>query len=67
MSVANMKSGEYHFFCHFFCNLPAYNMVYMVELVLCLIIQRFLPFLEYKFVNNWFLVSVCNFCIGYVF
>ena len=38
----------------------------MVELVPCLIITRFLPFLEYKFVNDWFSVSVWNFYIGYV-
>ena len=66
VGVTNTKSGDYHFFsissitCWPFSN----GILNMVERVLCLIIQRFLPCLQYKFVNKWFQVGVWNFSIG---
>ena len=54
VGVTNMKSGDYHFsISSITCWLFTYGILNMVELVLCLIIPRFLPFLEYKFVK-WF-------------
>ena len=57
VGVTNTKFGDYHFFfsissvaCWPFTD----GILNMVELVLCLIIPRFLLFLEYKFVNKWF-------------
>ena len=65
MGVTNMKSGDYHFLSisSITCWPFTYGILNMVELVLCLIIPRFLPFLEYKFVK-WF--CLWNFCIGYM-
>ena len=57
VGVTNMKFGDYHFFfsissitCWPFTN----GILNMVEFVLCLIILRFLPFFQYKFVNKRF-------------
>ena len=54
--MANTKSGEYHFFSisSVTCWPLTYSILYTVELVLCLIIPRFLPFVKYEFVNKWF-------------
>ena len=56
VGVTNMKSGDYHFFSisSITCWPFTYGILNMVELALCLIIPRFLLFLEYKFVNKWF-------------
>ena len=70
VGVANTKSGDYHFvfsISSVACWPFTYGLLNMVELILCLIILRFLPFLEYRFVNEWFSVGVWNFCIGYMF
>ena len=56
MVVANAKSGEYYFFSisSVTCRPFTYGIFYTVELVLYLIIPRFLPFVKYEFVNDWF-------------
>ena len=57
VGVTNTKSGYYNFFfsiSSITCWPFTYGILNMVELVLCLIIPRFLPFLEYEFVNKWF-------------
>ena len=56
MGVANMKSGDYHFFSisSVACWPFTYGILIMVELVLCLIIPRFLPFLNYKLLISGF-------------
>ena len=56
VGVTNMKSEDYHFFSisSITCWPFTYGILNMVEFVLCLIIPRFLPFLEYKFVSKWF-------------
>ena len=56
VGVTNTKSGDYHFFSIFsITGWPiTYGILNMVEFVLCLIIPRFLPFLNNKFVNEWF-------------
>ena len=61
VGVTNTKSVDYHFFSisSITCWPFTYGILNMVELVLCLIvlcliIPRFLPFLNYKFVNKWF-------------
>ena len=57
VGVTNTKSGDYHFLfsiSSITCWPFTYGILNMVEFVLCLIIPRFLPFLEYKFVNKWF-------------
>ena len=56
VGVTNMKSGDYYFFfsiSSITCWPFTYDILNMVEFVLCLIIPRFLPFLEYKFLK-WF-------------
>ena len=55
--VTNTKSRDFHFFfsiSSITCWPFTYGILNMVELVQCLIILRFLPFLEYKFVNKRF-------------
>ena len=55
VDVANAKSGEYHFFfaVSSVANWPlTYDILYMIVLVLCWIIPRFLPFLKYDFING---------------
>ena len=57
VGLTNTKSGDYHVFfsiSSITCWPFTYGILNMVELVLCLITQNFLPFLEYKFVNKWF-------------
>ena len=55
VGVTNTKSGDNHFSIFSVTGWPfTYGILNIVELVLCLIIQIFLPFLEYKFVNKWF-------------
>ena len=56
VGVTNTKSGDYHFFSISSVTYwPfTYSILNMVELVLCLIIPRFLPFLGCKFINEWF-------------
>ena len=52
VDVTNTKSEDYHFFfsISFITGWPfTYRILNMVELVLCLISRRFLPFLKYKF------------------
>ena len=54
-SVANVKSGEYHFsISSVACQQHTYGILYIAELVLSLIIQRFLPLVKFEFVNDRF-------------
>ena len=57
VGVVNMKWGEYKFFFIILSKaswLLTYDILYMRELILCLIIPRFLQFLMYEFINDWF-------------
>ena len=68
VGVANVKSGKCHLFSVSSVTqwLLIDGILYMVDLIEYSIVPLFLPFVMYELINGWFLISVWDFCIDYV-